>query len=116
MDYVKGKINFKQQFYRIKFKNGEYRTFTKDLHQILISKDENIFYDQEDVVIIRKNDFKNILNLMNEYENLKTENFDLKSIISQLEDKIITLEEYNQYLKLENKISTKKNNNNFYTQ
>jgi len=116
MDYVKSKINFKQQVYRIKFKNSEHRTCTKDLYQISIPDYENIFYDQEDVVILRKNDFDQILNLINNYENLKSKNSDLKTTISQLEDKINTLEEYNRYLKLENEIESNDFKSNFYTQ
>jgi len=112
MEHVKSRINFKQQVYRIIFKTGKSGTYTKDLYQISIPQEENIFNDKENVIIMRENDFNHISNLI----NLETKIIDLKSTINQLEDKIKTLEEYNQYLKLENKIHAKGYKSNFFTQ
>ena len=116
MEYVKSTIKLKKQVYRIKFKSGKSRTYTKELYQISILQEENIFHHKENVIIVRENDFDLISNLINKYKNLKTKNINLKSIINQLEDKINTLEEYNRYLELENKIHAKGHKSNFFTQ
>lgn len=115
MEYVKGSVIHEQKSYEYKIKNGKTRKYTQELYHIIITE-ENIFNDQDKVIIMRENDFESLSDLNNKLNTLEAKNNDLKSIINDLKKKINILEEYNRYLELNNKEKSLSYKSNYFTQ
>ncbi|MBI5679310.1 MAG: hypothetical protein HZC47_00200 [Methanobacterium sp.] len=115
MEYVKGSVIYQQESYKRKLKSGKIRRYSKERYQIIIDE-ENIFQNQDMIIIMREKDFNNLSDHINDCDAIATKNNDLKSTINELKNKIRILEEYNRYLELDNKVHSKRYKSNYFTQ
>lgn len=115
MEYVKGSVIYQQLPSKRKLKSGEISRYTKETYQIIIDE-ENIFQNQDKIIIMKETDFNNLYDHIHHFDALETKNNKLKFMINELKNKIRILEEYNRYLELDNKVNSKKYKSNYFTQ
>ena len=88
MEYVKGSVIYKEQPYKRKLKSGKIvKTYTKEGYQI-ITNEENIFQNQDKIIIMRETDFNNLSTSIKDYDSLETKNNELKNNIIEIKNKI----------------------------
>jgi len=88
MEYVKGSVIYKERSYKRKLKSGKIvKTYTKEGYQI-ITNEENIFQNQDKIIIMRETDFNNLSTSIKDYDSLETKNNELKNNIIEIKNKI----------------------------
>ena len=79
MDLVNGTVKQYRREYTRNLKSGETRRYTTEQYTITISKQDNIFEDNQDVIILPATYKDEVLNLDNSIKTFETDNLQLKS-------------------------------------
>ena len=115
MEYVTGSVIVGQRSYKRRLRSGKIKKHVKEKYKIIINE-KNIFQNHDRIIIMKETDFKNLFKIKNNYDELKTENKNLKSVIHDFKNKIKIFEEYTKYLELKNKEQSELDKSNYFSQ
>ena len=112
MDYAKGKVKKYSREYTRTLKNGEKKKYKTEQVQITIPKQENIFKDDEEVLILHNNSLDDINSSDEMFAALEFQTYLLKQEIIDLNEKIMDknneISNLNEEIELLNKKLDKK--------
>ena len=91
MIFGKGIVKKYSREYNRTLKNGERKKYTTEQIQITVPKNEDIYTNQEEVLIIPNSEIEVLMNLEEENETLKIANYLHVKEVENLEKRITTL-------------------------
>ncbi len=104
MDYATGKVKKYSREYSRTLKDGTKKKYKTEQVQITIPKQENIFEDEEEVLILHNNSLEDIDSNNEIFAALEFQNYLLKEDLAdsnqKIEDKNIEISELNEKIKL----------------